>query len=67
MAKKKGKKAQPVQMPKPESMSMTITVDPWEVALGHQPHASGAGVHQDARKKRNKTRSAQLRRCLAEW
>jgi hypothetical protein len=37
---------------------ITIHVDPLKVATGHQPHASGAGVHKDKRHRRLRTRSA---------
>ncbi len=35
-----------------------------KVALGHQPHKSGAGKHHDRRTKRLRTRSAQKRKVF---
>jgi hypothetical protein len=35
-------------------------------ALGHQSHASGSGVHQDRRTKRNRTRHDVRRKAILE-
>lgn len=37
----------------------------WEVAKGHQPYRSGAGIHADKRGKRARTRQAQIQRAFA--
>ena len=50
------KKSQPVVMPKQESNTMVIKID--KVAIGHQSHVTGTGVH-DSRPKRSRTRQAQ--------
>ena len=39
----------------------------YKVATGHRAHITGAGVHHDKRLKRQKTRSNQKRKALAEW
>ena len=39
-------------------ITLHITVDPLKVALGHQPHRGGAGLHQDKRTRRQRTRAA---------
>lgn len=44
---------------------ITIKVDPLKVKRGHQPRLSGAGVHQDRRYRRNRTRASQLRASLS--
>ncbi len=70
MAKKKRKhRSQPVVMPKTDAdmMKFTIHIDPTKVAIGHQPHISGTGVHGDRRTKRHRTRAAQRRRAVGEW
>ncbi len=64
MAKKKSK-MKPVQMPKPESNVLIIEVPLNKVALGHLPHLSGAGIH-DNRPHRQRTRSASLRAYLKD-
>jgi len=65
MAKRR-RKPQPVVMPKAESNRFTITIDPLKVAMGHQPHITGTGVH-DNRPKRRRTRSAQTLAWKGEW
>lgn len=37
---------------------------PWQDKRGHTPHRSGAGVHQDGRDRRSRTRQNQLKRSL---
>lgn len=51
------KKPQPVTMRAPEPTKYVLKVT--KVAIGHQSHISGTGVH-DSRPKRQRTRSAQL-------
>jgi len=67
--KRKGKQAQPVVMPKTEAERnrMVIKIDPLKVAIGHQSHGSGAGIHGDRRTKRHRTRAAAKRRALGDW
>jgi len=50
------KQSQPVIMPKRESNTLVIKVG--KVAMGHQSHITGTGVH-DNRPKRARTRQAQ--------
>jgi hypothetical protein len=38
----------------------------WQVGRGHAEHKSGAGVHQDRRTKRLRTRQTQLKAALRE-
>jgi len=57
------KKPQPVVMPKRESNKLIIKVG--KVAIGHQSHIAGAGIH-DNRPKRQRTRSAQNRNAIKE-
>lgn len=67
--KRKGKQARPVVMPKTEAerLKIVIHIDPTKVAIGHQPHLSGTGVHGDRRTKRHRTRAAQRRKAVGEW
>jgi len=51
------KQPQPVIMPKRESNTLIIPVT-YKVAMGHQSHITGTGVH-DSRPKRQRTRQAQ--------
>lgn len=37
-----------------------------KVAMGHQPHFTGTGVHADKRTKRQRTRRAQLQAALKD-
>ena len=46
--------------------TITIHVDPLKVAKGHQAHRGGAGLHNDRRTKRLRTRSAQRRAALSD-
>jgi len=50
------RQSQPVVMPKQESNTIVIKIG--KVAMGHQAHISGTGVH-DNRPKRQRTRQAQ--------
>ncbi|HIE42940.1 MAG TPA: hypothetical protein EYP95_06945 [Nitrospinaceae bacterium] len=50
------RQSQPVIMPKQESNIIVIKVG--KVAMGHQSHITGTGVH-DNRPKRTRTRQAQ--------
>jgi len=50
------KRPQPVTMPKKESNTLVVSID--KVAIGHQSHITGTGVH-DNRPKRQRTRQAQ--------
>jgi hypothetical protein len=52
------KKSQPVIMPKQESNRIVIKVG--KIAIGHQSHITGTGVH-DSRPRRERTRQAQRR------
>lgn len=61
----KKRKSQPNQPKKVESNVLKIEVGP--VAMGHQPHITGSGVHQDRRRKRLRTRSAQRRAAVGEY
>jgi hypothetical protein len=45
---------------------LTIAIDPLKVKRGHPTHRSGAGVHQDRRYRRNRTRASQLRASLKD-
>lgn len=38
-----------------------------KVPIGHQPHQTGTGVHQDKRTQRQRTRAAQRRLAIREW
>ena len=51
--------------PKDKNPPIIIKADPTKVKRGHQPHLSGAGVH-DNRPKRLRTRSSQLRAALRD-
>jgi hypothetical protein len=57
------KKSQPVVMPKRESNKLIIKVG--KVAIGHQSHITGAGVH-NSRPRRQRTRSQQNRQAIKE-
>ena len=50
------RKSQPVVMRKQESNTIVIKIG--KVAIGHQSHITGTGVH-DNRPKRSRTRQAQ--------
>lgn len=64
MAKNKGKLRKD-QITKINGVTtIKLDVDPTKVARGHQPHRSGAGIHQDRRTKRLRTRSAQRRAAI---
>lgn len=39
----------------------------WKVSRGHSEHRSGAGVHQDKRARRERTRSSQQRKAINEY
>ena len=41
-------------------------LNPAKVARGHKSHLSGAGIHQDRRTRRLRTRGASFRRAMAE-
>ena len=45
---------------KTETIKLNVK-QPWQVSRGHAGHKSGAGVHQDRRLKRLRTRAAQRR------
>lgn len=47
--------------------TIIIKASDMKVAIGHQPHVTGTGVHKDKRTKRNRTRSDQKRRILKEY
>ena len=57
------KKSQPVVMRKLESNKLTIKVG--KVAIGHQSHVTGTGIH-NSRPKRQRTRSQQNRQAIKE-
>lgn len=57
------KKPQPVVM---RAREPKLVVKVGKVAIGHQAHVSGAGVH-DNRPKRQRTRSAQRLSWKKEW
>jgi hypothetical protein len=59
------KQAQPVTMRKQESNTLVIKAT-HKVAMGHQSHITGTGVH-DSRPKRQRTRSSQKRQWRSEW
>lgn len=67
---KKGKQPQAVVMPKSEEEKNKIVIKPGKVAMGHQPHRSGAGAHKNKKRfnksDRNKNRS-QLRYQESSW
>lgn len=44
----------------------TIKIEEKPPRMGHSPHRSGAGVHQDRRTKRARTRRDALKRALRE-
>lgn len=47
----------------------TIKIDvkpPWKVAMGHQPHTTGSGIHKDRRTKRKRTRGSQRRWAIKD-
>ena len=46
--------------------TITITVDPAKVKRGHQHHRSGAGVHQDRRTRRQRTRGTAIASYLKD-
>ena len=58
------KTSQPVVMPKRESNKLIIKIG--KIAIGHQSHISGTGVHGDSRTKRQRTRSEQNRTAIKE-
>lgn len=43
---------------------MIIRANDIKVSTGHRQHISGSGAHNDRRFRRNRTRSAQLRKFL---
>jgi len=57
------KKSQPVVMRKQESNTLIIKIG--KVAIGHQSHITGTGIH-DNRPKRQRTRSQQNRQAIKE-
>jgi hypothetical protein len=50
-----------------KTITFTIQTKTLKVALGHQGHVTGTGVHLDKRTKRNRTRSAQTKQALNEY
>lgn len=50
-----------------KTITFTIQTKTLKVALGHQGHITGTGVHHDKRTKRNRTRSAQKQQSLSEY
>jgi|APSaa5957512493_1039668.scaffolds.fasta_scaffold137680_1 hypothetical protein len=65
MAKRK-KKSQPVVMPKRDTGKMIVKVEDSKIGWGHMAHVSGAGVHNDSRLKRRRTRGALRRNAIAD-
>lgn len=64
----KGKKLRKDQVTTVNGVTtIKLDVDPTKVARGHSPHRGGAGVHQDRRTKRNRTRSAQRRAAINDY
>lgn len=51
---------------KKENNKFTISIKPWKVAIGHQQHVTGTGVHADKRTRRCRTRGAQLRAAMQD-
>lgn len=51
---------------KRSKMKIKIVVEEKPLRKGHSPHRSGAGSHEDRRKKRQKTRGDKLRKILSE-
>ncbi len=50
---------------KPKAAEKPMIISSKEkVAIGHQAHLSGTGVHLDRREKRQRTRSAKLKAAL---
>lgn len=50
-----------------KTIKIVIKANSFKVAIGHQPHTTGTGVHGDKRTKRNRTRSDQRRAAVGEW
>lgn len=65
MAKRK-RKSTPVVMPKRDTGKMIIKVNDSKIGWGHMAHVSGAGVHNDSRLKRQRTRGALRRNAIAD-
>lgn len=55
-----------VSMRRANRLAVSGQFNPLRVARGHAPRKSGAGVHDDRRLRRERTRGAQVRRALAE-
>ncbi len=50
------------------TQTIKLNVKPaWKVGRGHAAYKSGAGVHQDRRTKRYRTRRAQVAAALKEY
>jgi len=48
--------------------TIKINVKPvWKISKGHSEHRGGAGLHEDRRTKRARTRSAKIRKILQEY
>ena len=47
-----------------QQKKLVIKASDIRVSLGHQERPCGIGIHQDKRKRRQKTRNAQLRKAL---
>ena len=46
--------------------SFTITIKV-KKRTGHTPRRSGAGVHEDRRTKRNRTRERRIQKAMRDW
>jgi hypothetical protein len=58
------KKSQPVVMRKQESNTMVIKIG--KVAIGHQSHITGTGIH-DTRPRKQRTRAAQKKQAIRDF
>jgi len=50
-----------------KTIKIVIKANSFKVAIGHQSHLTGTGIHGDKRTKRNRTRSDQRRAAVGEW